>query len=450
MSNPLAALPPGPVQLVVFDTDGVPRGKWVPRDKAMGGAEAGLGFCNVVFGWDMADVPYDNTELVGWHTGYPDARAQVYPNTLRRVPWQQDLPLVIADFRGGALDGVCPRALLQRVLAKAADMDLEVMAGVEYEWFNFRETPDSLAAKRGAPPQPITPGMHGYSLLRPAAEHAYFRAIWEGMEAFGVPLEGMHTETGPGVYEAAPIYTSALEAADRAALFKLGTKQIALRHGFIASFMAKWRADLPGCGGHVHQSLRRLGDGAPVGFDASRPHRMSQTFEHYLAGQLHALPTLLPLFAPTVNSYKRLVPGSWASTSVSWGIDNRTAALRLVGDTPDSFRLEHRVPGADANPYLALAAMVAAGLYGIEHELTLDTPAVTGNAYGVATLPPLARTLQEATAEMRKGAAFAKTLFGDAFVEHFIATREWECRQLESGDRMAVSDGERDRYLELV
>ena len=351
---------------------------------------------------------------------------------------------------GAPSTDVCPRALLRRVLAKAADLDIDVQAGVEYEWFNFRETPGSLAAKHGAPPEPITPGMHGYSLLRPAAEPAYFRALWEGMEGFDIPLEGLHTETGPGVYEAAPVYTSALEAADRAALFKLGTKQIALQHGFIASFMAKWRADLPGCGGHVHQSLRRLSDGARIGFDESRPHGMSETFEHYLAGQLYALPTLLPLFAPTVNSYKRLVPGSWASTSVSWGIDNRTAALRVIGRTPDAFRLEHRVPGADANPYLALAAMVAAGLYGIEHGLPLRTPPVRGNAYDVATFPPLPHSLAEATAALREGAAFAKTLFGEAFVEHFIATREWECRQIKSDDRMAVSDEERARYLELV
>ncbi len=162
------------------------------------------------------------------------------------------------------------------------------------------------------------------------------------------------------------------------------------------------------------------------------------------------MPTLTALFAPTVNSYKRLVPGSWASTAVSWGVDNRTAALRLIGDMPASFRLEHRVPGADANPYLALAAMVAAGLYGIEHRLPLHTPPVQGNAYDVPTLPPLPRTLAEATAALREGAAFAKTLFGEAFVEHFIATREWECRQVESGDRMAVSDAERMRYLELV
>ena len=445
----LADLPPGPVQLVVFDIDGVPRGKLVARDKLLAsvGDGGGVGFCNVVFGWDAGDVPYDGSGVSGWGTGYPDAAVRVDARTLRRVPWQGGLPLVIADYGGGALADVCPRTCLRRVLAKAAALDFDVQAAVEYEWFNFRETPASLAAKAGAPPTPLTPGMHGYSLLRPAGEWDYYRALWEGLAGLGVPLEGLHTETGPGVYEAAPEYATALEAADRAALLKLGVKQIALGHGVIAGFMAKWSAGLPGCGGHVHQSLRRLSTGEPIGFDGGRPHGLSATLAHYLAGQLHALPHVLPLLAPTVNSYKRLVPGSWAATAVGWGVDNRTAALRLVGDTPGAFRLEHRVPGADANPYLALAAMVAAGLYGIEHALALEHEPIAGNAYETPGLSPLPRTLAEATARMSDdGAAFAKTLLGEPFVEHFLRTRDWELRRWQS----AVTDWERERYLEII
>ena len=439
-------LPDGPVQVVIFDFEGVPRGKLLTRSKLLSALDEGLGFCNVVFGWDIGDATYDNTSASGWASGYPDATVQLYPHTLRRIPWQQDLPLIIGDFGGGALAEVCPRTCLRRVLAKAADLDLDIQAAVEYEWFNFRETPSSLAAKRGAPPQPLTPGMHGYSLLRPAAEQAYFRSLWDGLTQFGVPLEGLHTETGPGVYEIAPVYTSALEAADRAALLKLGIKQIALTQGVVASFMAKWSAELPGCGGHVHQSLRRLSTGEALGFDASRPHQMSEMFGHYLAGQLHALPLLMPLLAPNINSYKRYVPGSWAATALSWGVDNRTAALRVVGNSASSLRLEHRVPGADANPYLALAAMVAAGVYGIEHELPLEMAPLQGNAYTQTDLRPLPRSLAEATELLRAETAFAKTLFGAPLVEHLLQTRDWECRQHQA----AVTDWELRRYFELV
>ena len=443
----LRDLPPGaPVQLVAFDLDGVPRGKLLTRDKALAALREGFGFCDVVFGWDIADAPYDGAGLVGWGAGYPDARATVDAATLRQTPWADGRPLLIADFSGGHLADACPRSLLRRVSAQAADLGYGIRAGFEYEWFNFRETPDSLAAKRGAPPTPITPGMHGYSVLRPAAEPAFHQALWTDLAAFGTPLEGLHTETGPGVYEAALPPAAALPAADAAALMKLAVKQVARRHGFTASFMAKWRDDLPGCGGHLHQSLWSADGTAALGFDESRPHGMSQACEHYLAGVLHALPRLAPLWAPNVNSYKRLVPGSWAATSVSWGVDNRTAAVRIVGGGPASYRLELRLPGADANPYLALAASVAAGLYGIRKELPLSLKPVTGDAYEATGLTPLPRDLGESVRAMREAHDFAAELLGEAFVGHFLRTREWELRQA----RAAVTDWERRRYLELA
>lgn len=438
-------LPEGPIQVLVFDLDGVPRGKLLAKEKVLAALEDGLGMCNVVFGWDSGDATYDNTQATGWHTGYPDAEIRIYPDTLRRMPWQGDLPLLICDFDGGELADICPRTALRRVLAKAAALDIEVMSAIEYEWFNFRDSPHTLAEDRGQPPMPITPGMHGYSLLRPATNWAFYRELWEGMAAFRVPLEGLHTETGPGVYEAAPKFTSAAEAADRAALFKLGTKHIGIKHGVVASFMAKWREDLPGCGGHLHQSLRSLSSGANLGFDASRPFKLSKTFAHYLAGQLHALPLLLPLLAPNVNSYKRLVPGSWAATGVGWGIDNRTAALRLIGKTPAAFRIEHRVPGADANPHLVMAATIAAGLYGIEHELPLSMEPIGGNAYQ-QQLEPLPRDLGAALAKMEESRQLAQELLGEPFIDHFMRTRHWEWRQY----GQAVTDWERRRYLEII
>ena len=433
------------------DIDGVPRGKTINASKLKSATERGLGWCNVVFGWDSADAPYDNTQASGWHTGYPDARLRVDMSTLRRQPWHEGMPLVIGDFEGGLLSDVCPRSLLKRVLAKAEGMGYVVQAAIEYEWFLFAETPISLAAKQGLPPQPATPGMHGYSVLRPASLADFNRDLWQNCAEFGVPLEGLHTETGPGVYEAAPVYTEALAAADRAACLKLAVKQTALQHDMIASFMAKWRADLPGCGGHLHQSLADAKRGENLfATEGASANGMSPLFESYVAGQLRSLPTLMPILAPNVNSYKRLVPGSWAATAMSYGFDNRTTALRVltVSDTTsaEATRLETRIPGADANPYLVLAASIAAGLEGVASQLPLGKSAVTGNAYDQSSLPPLPRSLREAVSTMRAAQREASDLLGEVFVAHYLRTREWELGRFEA----AVTDWERERYLEII
>jgi glutamine synthetase len=203
-------------------------------------------------------------------------------------------------------------------------MGFGAMVGSEFEFFNFRETPHTWAEKKGQPPTPLTPGMFGYSLLRANLNGDYFNAIMDEMAAFRVPVEGFHTETGPGVYEAALVFTEALEAADRAILFKTGTKEIGARFGIMPSFMAKWSAQYPGCSGHLHQSLT---DGSKNVFhDARGRHGMSKVFESYLAGQLNALMGMAPMFWPTVNSYKRLVDGFWAPVKPTWGVDNRTAS----------------------------------------------------------------------------------------------------------------------------
>ena len=193
------------VKVAVSDIDGILRGKFLHIDKFEGAAEGGFGFCDVVFGWDAHDVTYDNTNVTGWQHGYPDALARVDLDTFRRVPWDDDVPFFLGEFvdaQGGPFP-VCPRQTLKRVLARAAKLGLQPMCGMEFEWFNFRETPHTWAAKNGAPPEPITPGMFGYSLLRMADNPGFFNALMDDMLAFKVPIEGLHTETGPGVYEAA-------------------------------------------------------------------------------------------------------------------------------------------------------------------------------------------------------------------------------------------------------
>ena len=433
------------VKVAITDIDGILRGKYIHPDKFASARESGFGFCNVVFGWDSGDVCYDNATYTGWHTGYPDALARIDPTTGRNVPWDAGVPFFLADFEDGEGRplGVCPRQCLKRVLARAAELGFRSSCGMEFEWFNFQETPDTWAAKGHMAPQPLTPGMFGYSLLRAGRNQPFFAALMEELAAFRVPLEGLHTETGPGVFEAAILYSDALEAADRGVLFKSAVKEIGRRFGVMPSFMAKWSASLPGCSGHLHQSLWR--DGENAFHDPRDGMRMSATFRSYLAGLLRCLPEILPFLAPTVNSYKRLVDGYWAPTKVTWGIDNRTVALRVIPGAQKSTRVEVRVPGSDVNPYLAIAAATAAGLFGVEQGLTLTQEPVQGSAYLVKDAERLPRTLQEAT-ERLADSELAHTLLGEDFVDHFVRTRQWEWRQFQD----AVTSWELQRYFEII
>ncbi len=437
------------VKVAVSDIDGVLRGKMLHRDKFLGAADpgpgGGFGFCDVVFGWDSHDQCYDNTTLTGWQHGFPDALARIDLGTARRVPWDDGVPFFLGEFvaADGSPHGACPRQALKRVLARAERMGFRVMTGMEYEWFNFLETPHSWAAKAGVGPTPITPGMFGYSLLRTNQHRGFFNALIDDMLAFGVPIEGLHTETGPGVYEAAIAFSEALEQADRAILFKTGAKEIGARFGIMPSFMAKWNAALPGCSGHIHQSLS---DGkANLFFDAKNSRKMSKLFESYLAGQIACLMEFAPMFWPTINSYKRLVDGYWAPVKPTWGLDNRTASFRVIVGSPKATRLETRCPGADINPYVAMAAVIAAGLHGVEKGMKLTQPPITGTNAGAEHIPRAPRTLIETTRAF-KASQVARDWLGDDFVDHFAATRDWEWRQWLDG----VTDWEMKRYFEII
>jgi len=436
----------GKVKVAVSDIDGVLRGKYIHRDKFFSAVEGGFGFCDVVFGWDMTDQCYDNTKLTGWQHGFPDALARIDLGTYRTVPWDGGVPFFLGNFvtSDGKPHPLCPRQLLKRVLARAGKLGFAAMVGAEFEFFNFSETPQSWAEKRGQPPTPITPGMFGYSLLRANANREYFNALMDEMALFNVPIEGLHTETGPGVYEAALLFCDALEMADRAILFKTGAKEIGARFGIMPSFMAKWSAQYPGCSGHLHQSLS---DGSKNVFHDAKGRRggMSKVFESYVAGQLASLMAMGPMYWPTINSYKRLVDGFWAPVKPTWGVDNRTASFRVIVAGPKATRLETRCPGADMNPYLATAAVIAAGLDGIEKGLKLTTPPITGTNVGSENIPRAPRTLIETT-RIFKESKVARDWFGDDFVDHYAATREWEWRQWLDG----VTDWELRRYFEII
>lgn len=437
------------VKVAVSDIDGILRGKYLHIDKFKGAAEpypaGGFGFCDVVFGWDSSDQCYDNTTVTGWQHGFPDALARLDLNTARHVPWDNNVPFFMGEFvnSDGTPHPLCPRQTLKKVLKRAEKLGVNPMCGMEFEWFNFLEDSHSWQHKKGIDPTPLTPGMFGYSLLRMNQNREFFNAIQDEMQQFGVPIEGLHTETGPGVYEAAIAFSDALTQADRAILFKTGTKEIGARFGIMPSFMAKWNAALPGCSGHIHQSLS---DGKKNLFaDAKGRHGMSKVFESYLAGQVAHLMEFAPMFWPTINSYKRLVDGFWAPVKPTWGIDNRTASFRVISGSPKSTRLETRCPGADVNPYLAMAAVIAAGLDGVEKSMKLTAPAIHGTNGGAENIPRAPRTLIETTRNFQQSKV-ARDWLGDTFVDHFAATREWEWRQWLDG----VTDWELKRYFEII
>ncbi|MGY3212736.1 glutamine synthetase family protein [Mucilaginibacter sp. HD30] len=435
------------IKFAFADIDGVLRGKIIHAKKFIDGLKSGYGFCDVVFGWDSSDNAYDNVSLTGWHTGYPDRLCYIDLSTFRTVPWQDDIPFFLGDFSGSKSDGLaaCPRSLLKQITAECESLGYHPEFAQEFEWFNFKETPQSISDKNFVKPQPISPGMFGYSILRTSENSEFCYDLLNLLTKFDIPVEGFHTETGPGVYEAAIMHSHIMEAADRAVLLKTAVKEIAYKHGIMASFMAKWDENLPGCGGHVHQSLWSCDKTKNLFYDGSDINKMSELHKQYLAGQLYCLPHLIPMYAPTINSYKRLVEGAWAPTTITWAVENRTTALRVINTSEAYTRLETRIPGADTNPYLVMAAALASGLYGIKNKLKLEIPQTMGNGYSNLADGKIAANLYDASVTM-KNSAVAKQLFGESFVEHFTQTRLWECRQFNK----AVTDWELKRYFEII
>lgn len=433
------------VKVGLFDIDGLLRGKFMHRDKFASALREGFGFCDVVLGWDSNDKLYDNTSMTGWDSGWPDATVRIVPDTGRQIPFEDDRWLFLAEFTGEA-EAVCPRGVLHRVLARADEMGYRVNAGFEYEFFVFAETPHSVRDKNYRDLRPVSPGSTGYSLLRAGALDEFYKDILDTCSSMDIPLEGLHEEMGPGVIEGAILVTDGLAAADRAALFKTMIKILAQRHGFMATFMAKWSEQQAGQSGHIHLSLTRKADQLSAFHDPSTDGGISETMRHFIGGQQRLMSEMTVLAAPTVNSYSRLVPDQWAPTEASWGMDNRTCALRVIPGAAESLRVEYRVPGSDANPYLALAGAVASGLYGIEQEITPTAP-VTGNAREAEwpTELSLPRTLADAASKFSQS-TIARDWFGDTFVDHFAATRDWEVREF----RKHVTDWELGRYFEQI
>jgi glutamine synthetase len=434
------------VRIGTPDMDGVYRGKRVTAKTFVDGCD-GPGFpqCDVIFGWDIAEELITMPMTIGTADGgFADVLLRPDLDTFRVVPWEPGSASVVCDVfdEHGQPVAISPRTVLRAAVSRARAIGFEPMFAAEFEFRIFRESQHSLRAKDFSELQPLSPGYNCYSISHASIDEDQVGAVRRHMLDYPIEIEGDNREHGEGMYEMNIRYAPALEAADRAMLFKSGAKEILARHGALPTFMAKYSDAMDGCSGHLHQSLWR--DGANAFWDEGEPHHMSTTMRSYLAGVLDTLPELLALYAPNVNSYKRYVAGSWAPTAATWGVENRTAALRAITGAPGAIRIENRAPGADVNAYLGFAACLAGGLSGIERALE-PPPPFSGDVYKGEGLAPLPQTLDQATALFADSAVARKT-FGDAFVDHYVTMRRWEIER----HRRAVTAWERRRYLEQV
>jgi glutamine synthetase len=399
--------------------------------------------CNYLLAVDADMNTVDGYAMSSWDRGYGDFSMVPDLTTLRLTPWDTATALVVADLAwdGGAPVPASPRQILRRQLERLADRGWLAYTGTELEFIVFRDTYEQAWSGGYRELTPANQYNVDYSLLGAARVEPLLRRIRNEMGAAGMRVESAKGECNLGQHEIAFRYDEALITCDQHSIYKTGAKSIAAQEGMALTFMAKYDAR-EGNSCHIHLSLRDE-DGRPV-FAGDRPGRMSETMRHFLAGQLAALRDFALLYAPNINSYKRFRPGSFAPTAVAWGPDNRTCALRVVGRSPHALRLENRVPGGDVNPYLAVAGIVAAGLYGVEHKLPLPEP-VTGNAYTAEDAARVPGTLREA-AGLWEASPIARDAFGDEVVAHYLTMARVEQDAFDT----AVTDWERYRSFERM
>ncbi|MEV0072478.1 MULTISPECIES: glutamine synthetase family protein [unclassified Amycolatopsis] len=398
--------------------------------------------CNYLLAVDVDMNTVDGYAISSWDAGYGDFVLRPDFTTLRLVPWQEGTALVLADVErvdGGGPVAVSPRQVLRRQLERLADKKLQAFVGTELEFIVFDDSYEAAWDKRYQGIKPSNQYNVDYSMLGTARVEPLLRRIRNEMAGAGLYPESAKGECNPGQQEIAFRYAEALTTCDNHSVYKNGAKEIAAQEGKSLTFMAKYN-EREGNSCHIHLSLRGT-DGSAV-LPGDGDHGFSKAMEHFLAGQLAALRELTYFFAPNINSYKRFVRGSFAPTAVAWGTDNRTCALRVVGHG-DSLRVENRVPGGDVNPYLAVAALIAAGLHGIENELALE-PEFTGNAYG-SDKPTVPTTLGEA-ADVLAGSRIAREAFGDDVVDHYLNAARVEREAFEK----AVTDWELIRGFERL
>ena len=381
--------------------------------------------CDYLLTVDMGMTPVPGYQAASWALGYGDLGVRADLDTLRRIPWLPGTALVLGDCvdRDGKELRHSPRAILKRQIERAVAAGYSAKMGSELEFYLFDETYESAAEKDYGDLKTSGRYIEDYHILQTTKNEPFIRAIRNGMEEAGIPVEFSKGEWGPGQQEINLQYAEALEMADRHTVYKNGAKEIAHLQDRAITFMAKWSYDLAGNSCHVHSSLWDAESGTPLFDDAADEHGMSKLFRHYLAGQLELAREMTYFFAPYINSYKRFQAASFAPTNAVWGTDNRTVGFRVLRPGP-STRVECRIPGADANPYLAFAATLAAGLHGIEQELELE-PIFEGDAYAAEGIREVPKTLREAL-DALDGSTVLRGAFGDDVIDHYLHAGRWE------------------------
>lgn len=382
--------------------------------------------CNYLLATDMEMETVPGYKSTSWEAGYGDYAMKPDMDTLRHIPWLEGTALVLCD----TLDhhthepiAHAPRSILKKQIARLEAMGMKPFMATELEFFLFRESYEEALDKGHRGLTPISGYNEDYHIFQTTKEEDVMRAIRNGLNDADVPVENSKGEAAAGQEEINVRYTEALTMADRHAIMKNGCKEIAWSKGRSISFMAKWSYDYSGNSSHIHQSLWSL-DGEPLFFDPKAEGGMSELMRYFLAGQLHHASEITYFLAPYINSYKRFMEGTFAPTKAIWSFDNRTAGYRICGADTKAVRVECRVGGADLNPYLAIAALIAAGIDGIENKRALE-PAFVGDAYHDEDVREIPSTLR-AAAKLLNGSAMLRQAFGDEVVDHYVHAANWE------------------------
>ena len=424
-----AAVKAGEIDTVVVafaDMQGRLIGKRFQAEFFVGGAHEETHGCDYLLANDIDMEPVPGYAAASWEKGYGDFVMKPDLSTLTRTPWLEGTALVLCDVLDHHHHEVphSPRQILKAQVARLEKRNMRAYLASELEFYLFDESYDSAAGKRFHGLKTAGSYIQDYHILQTTKEEGVMRAIRKGLQGAGIPVENSKGEWGPGQEEINVKYSDALEMADRHVILKNGIKEIAWGLGKAVTFMSKWRYDLAGSSAHVHASLWDAAGKTPLFLDPKAEYGMSALMRSFVAGQIKYAPDMTYFLAPYINSYKRFQAGTFAPTKTVWSRDNRTAGFRLCAEGSKGIRIECRVGGADLNPYLAFAALLATGLAGIDEELELAPPH-TGDAYGGAALPEVPKTLREAAAALARSELMRKAL-GDAVVDHYVHTAKWE------------------------
>lgn len=447
------------VSLITADLNGIARGKMIPARKLLEGDKSPIRLSSIVSMLDYGSMPFpppagDKRWWPSWAEGYSDTRGVIDESTFRLTPWLPGAGLAIVDFEhvdGRGLLKHMPRATLRRLVDRLRARGFETRAAAEVEFMLFAETETSAASKGYQNLSPLWPASRAYGADILARHDEKFRALRNGLEAFSIPVEALHVEAGPGQLEITVPPSDALSAADQCFLLKYAIKGIAAQQGLLASFVPKLTMAGFGNGNHLNFSLWKGGKNAF--FDGGSEDKRSKLMKHFIGGIVSTLREFTLLYAPSVVAYRRFVPYYSPGMVVGWGYDNKSVAVRTVAENDVLTRIEQRTAGADVNPYVMMAACIAAGLYGIENEIAAPPP-VLGDAYSDAGLLRVPTSIDEAI-ELFSQSRVANEYLGEDFVRFFAHGRRTEAERFRAATEghdvsSEVSDWERARYFEVA